>query len=187
MSSTYIWSGRGSYVAPVKNERQRNSFNKSQHTYLPTWVENRPCALSSRTFMPKQPASRNFQLRQFDVISLPLNTFIHSCVCTYVCTYTCTNVHILPWLPGPCSPLSQAHVEQVVTVPHCRVRLCCLQDLPQDVTARAELVILDMQSAFEVWDHHSDVVVHQLIGLQVQLALDRGGRGKGGGRGRMQW
>ena len=76
-------------------------------------------------------------------------------------------------------------MEQVVTVPHCRVRLCCLQDLPQDVTARAELVILDMQSAFEVWDHHSDVVVHQLIGLQVQLALDRGGRGKGGaGRGR---
>ena len=76
-------------------------------------------------------------------------------------------------------------MEQVVTVPHCRVRLCCLQDLSQDVTACAELVILDVQSAFKVWDHHSDVMVHQLIGLQVQLALDQGRRGREGqGRGK---
>ena len=87
---------------------------------------------------------------------------------THIHTYTS-----FPDCPAP-SPLSQAHVEQVVTVPHCRVRLCCLQDLSQDVTACAELVILDVQSAFKVWDHHSDVMVHQLIGLQVQLALDQG-------------
>ena len=69
------------------------------------------------------------------------------------------------------SRYSMTNVEQVVSLSGRGIRFGCLQYLSDYVPARTELVVLHVERAANVGDHHPDVVVDGLAGFQVQLTL----------------